>query len=130
MTDPISHFIAKLKNASVLGKPSVIFPYSKPVFAVAALLEKGEWVGEVARRGKKTGKFIEVKLRYDAEGKPRIAKVERLSKPSRRRYEKVKNIRPVRSGRGKVVLSTTKGMLFGEDARAANVGGEPLFSIW
>ncbi|TSC68162.1 MAG: small subunit ribosomal protein S8 [Parcubacteria group bacterium Gr01-1014_72] len=129
MTDPISQFITQLKNASVAHKEEIVFPYSKLVFAVAALLKEGGWVADVTRRGKKQTKTIEVKIAY-VDGGPRIQGVSRVSKPSRRIYKRSALLYPLRSGFGRYVLSTTNGILFGEDARKARVGGEVLFKIW
>ncbi|MCI0619975.1 30S ribosomal protein S8 [Candidatus Wolfebacteria bacterium] len=129
VTDPIADFIVQLKNAGAVGKASVGIPYSNVTFAVAQLLKREGYVDEVSKRGKRGKKTIEVALRYD-DDEPRITNVRRVSKPSRRVYWGVRDIRPVRQGHGLVVLSTPKGVASGADARKSGVGGEVLFELW
>ena len=81
------------------------------------------------RKGKKINKFLEIRLIYE-NGRPKIAGVERVSRLSRRMYYGVRDIRPVVSGYGSLVLTTTKGILNDAEARKERVGGEALFKIW
>lgn len=129
MTDPISDFLIRLKNASMSGRLSVSVPFSNMKFAIANLLSKKGFVGPVARKGRKNAKFLEVVLLYE-NGKSRIANVTIISKPSRRLYGKAKEIRPYRQGFGMSVFSTPMGILSDMDAKKENVGGEILFKIW
>ena len=69
-------------------------------------------------------------LAYDGDGRHKIREVKRISKPSRRVYMGVRDIRKVKNGLGKMILSTPKGILTGEEARKEHVGGEALFLIW
>ena len=73
---------------------------------------------------------MRVYLRYTKAGKHAINKVQRLSRPGRRRYVKSSDIPQVRSGFGLAVLSTNRGVLSGEQATKENVGGEILFQVW
>lgn len=129
VNDPISDFIIQLKNATMVRKEFVVVPYSKLKFAVAQKLEEKGFIGAVAKRGKKARKFLEVEMRYD-NGLARIMGVSRVSKPGRRVYVSSSAIRPVRFGKGALILSTPKGILSGEEARKEHVGGEALFKIW
>lgn len=129
VSDPISDFIIQLKNASLIGKESVALPYSKLKFAVAEKLAERGYVASVQRRGKKARKVLEVELSYN-NGVSKIKDVSRVSKPGRRVYYSVSTIRPVRFGKGALILSTPKGILTGEEARKEHVGGEALFKIW
>lgn len=128
--DPVSDFIIQLKNATAVNKDSVALPYSKLKHSVAVKLEECGYVGLVTKKGKKARKCLEVELRYEKDGTPRIGDVARVSKPGRRVYMSVSDIRPVRFGKGALILSTPKGILTGEEARKAHVGGEALFKIW
>lgn len=130
VNDPVGDFIIQLKNASMIGKPSVVVPYSKLRHAVAGKLREGGYVGEVSKRGKKVQKSLEVELRYDKAGKSTIHGVKRVSKPGRRMYRGADDILPVRYGKGALILSTPKGILSGSEARKQHVGGEALFEIW
>lgn len=127
--DHIADFINKIKTASLSRKESVTIPYSKMNLAVAELLKKEGYVGEITKKGKKVVKTIEVALVYE-NNKPKVVGAERISKLSRRMYQKSKEIRPVMQGYGMRVLTTPKGILSDKDARKENVGGEVLFTIW
>lgn len=130
VTDPIGDFIIRLKNGSDAKKPIVEVPYSKFVENVARTLKASGYVDAVDVQGKLFNKTIFVTLRYFAGTGARIHGVERVSKPSRRVYQRSADIRGHRSGFGSVVLSTPKGVLVGDDARRQKVGGEVLFKIW
>jgi small subunit ribosomal protein S8 len=129
MHDPIADMIIRIKNASDAKKESVVFPYSKLKLAILDALLKDGFIKSFGKKGKKVVKFIEVGLIYDEEG-PKITGVERMSKSSKRIYQKAKDIRKVKSGYGALILSTPKGIMTDKAAKAANTGGEALFKIW
>lgn len=127
--DPISDMLIRIKNAYSAGHESVLIPYSNVKFNIANLLQEEGFVGAVSKKGKKTKKTIGIDIKY--EGKiPRISGVSRVSKPSRRIYISVKNIRPVLQGRGALILSTPKGIMTDKSAKKEHVGGEAMFKIW
>jgi small subunit ribosomal protein S8 len=128
--DPIGDFIIRLKNAATAGHASVSVPYSKMKMAVAEALRDAGFVKAVEKRGKKVRKTIHVDLLYTKDGKPRVTSVKRLSKPGRRIYRSVREIFPVRYGKGLLVLSTPNGILTDKEARKERVGGEALFEIY
>lgn len=127
--DIISQLIITIKNGSLVGKESVLVPYSKLKDAILACLEKEGFIASYAKKTKKGQPFLEVNLIYK-DSKPKIVDVERVSKPSKRVYLGVKEIFPVKNGKGLMVLSTPKGILGGKDARKEQVGGEVLFKVW
>ena len=127
--DPIADMIVRIKNASDSRKESVVFPHSKLKLAILDVLMKNGFVKSFGKKGKKIAKFIEVVLVYE-NGKPKINGVERVSKTSKRIYQKSKDVRKVKSGMGKLILSTPKGIMTDREAKEANVGGEALFKIW
>lgn len=118
-----------MKNASLAGKETVLFPNSKIKSAILECLKKEGYISDFSKKIKKAGSFLEVKLIY-LNGKPRITEVDRISKQSRRVYFGMKDIHPIRNGSGILVLSTPKGILSGKEARREQVGGEALFKIW
>lgn len=128
--DPISDMIIKIKNASNASKDAVTMPYSKLKFAIATTLAKTGFVGAVSKRTKKGRQLLEVAIAYDDAGVPRLHDVKRASKPSRRIYKGVKDLRPVRQGYGVTLLSTPKGILTDREAKKEHVGGEVLLTIW
>jgi small subunit ribosomal protein S8 len=121
--------IVQIKNASDAKKESVVLPYSKLKLAILDTLLKEGFVKSFGKKGKKVVKFIEVALAYENE-EPKIHGVQRISKSSRRVYQKAKDIRGVKNGFGALILSTPKGIMSDKVARAEKVGGEALFKIW
>ncbi|MFZ2593185.1 MAG: 30S ribosomal protein S8 [Minisyncoccia bacterium] len=129
VNDPIGDFIVRLKNASDVGLSHVVLPYSKLKHAVADTLAASGFVGTVRKEGKDARKTLAVDLVY-TNGTPKISGVKRISKPGRRMYASVKEINPVKYGKGLLVLSTPKGIMTGGQARKEGVGGETLFEIF
>jgi small subunit ribosomal protein S8 len=131
MNDPIGDFIIRIKNAGNTGKESISVPFSKMKWAVAELLSAKGFIGSVSQKSKgDVVKSLNIVLLYDESGRPRISDVKRISKPSRRLYQKAKEIRPYRRGFGMTVFSTPKGIIADADAKKDNLGGEILFTIW
>jgi small subunit ribosomal protein S8 len=129
MTDPISDMIIRIQNGGAAQKETVLIPYSKLKFEICTLLQNHGYLKSVTKKGKKVAKFVEVELIYDGRT-PKIIGVKRVSKPSRRVYQQVSDIRKVKNGYGDSIISTPKGVLTGADARKEKVGGEVLFNIW
>ena len=127
--DPIANMLIMMKNASLAGKVSVIFPYSKLKLAIGECLVKEGYIKNISKKTGPDYPMLEAELIYN-DNKPRINEVERISKQSRRIYFGVRDIHTVRSGSGLLVLSTPKGILSGKNARKEQVGGEALFKIW
>ena len=127
ITDPISDLIIRIKNASVAGKANVAVVGSKFAENVAHLLKKSGYLSSVEKV--KDKRELLLGLVY-LSGEPRIHGVLRISKPSRRLYQKSRDIRSYKSGFGNVILSTPKGILTDVDARKLKVGWEILFKIW
>ena len=130
MKDSIADLIVKIKNANLAGHETVTVPYSAMKSSILEVLEKEGFVSGISKKGKKINKFIEVGLLYEEDKSPKISGVARVSKQSKRIYHKAKDIRPVRSSFGLLVLTTPKGILTDKEARAQKVGGEALFKIW
>jgi len=130
ITDPISDLIIRLKNGSDARKTVVSMPYSKFVENVIHTLKKAGFVEAVEKKGQDFTKTLEVSLVYIPGAGARIHGVDRISKPSRRIYQKASDIRGYKSGFGNIVLSTPKGVLTDVEAKKQNVGGEVLFKIW
>lgn len=128
-TDPIANMLVSIKNAAMVKKPSVVIPYSNLKFAIAEVLTKEGYLTTIEKRGKKVKKFIQCDIAYE-NGIAKFATVKRVSKPSRRVYKKVSELRPIRQGQGIAVLTTPKGVMTEKEAKAAQVGGELLFTLW
>lgn len=127
--DPIANMIIMMKNGSLAGKESVMFPFSNLKQAILECLKKEGFITNFTKKTRKEVPMLEVTLSYK-DKKPVIAEAERISKNSKRVYFGVGDIFPIRNGAGILVLSTPKGILSGKEARKENVGGEALFKIW
>ncbi len=126
VNDPISDFLVRLQNASMVGHTSVTLPFSAIKSAIAKILEREGYLASVSKRNNS----LVVGLSYAATGRPAINGVKRISKPSRRMYVGVRDVQPVKRGAGLLVLSTPAGVVTGKEAREKRVGGEALFEIW
>jgi small subunit ribosomal protein S8 len=130
VTDPISDLLTRIRNGQMARHAQVSIPGSKLKFEITKILaqtgyvESTQWVDE-GPQGQ-----IRVKLRYDSNNKPIIRSIKRVSKPSRRIYVGVDEIPEVLNGLGISILSTSRGLLTDRQARAANVGGELLCSVY
>lgn len=118
-----------IKNGSTASKHEVVVPFSKIKNAIAECLKKEGYVHSVSKKTKDGFPALAIGLSY-AGRTPRVNDVARISKPSRRMYMGVKEIRPYKNGRGMTVLSTPKGIMSDKEARKEMVGGEILFKIW
>ncbi|MBI2096441.1 MAG: 30S ribosomal protein S8 [Candidatus Taylorbacteria bacterium] len=128
VTDPLSSFIVGLKNAAVVRKEFFSFPYSRLILELSDVLRREGYLSSVSKRGKKGPRFIELKLARK-NGENLIHGAKRLSSPSRRQYLKANKIYPLPSG-GIMIISTTKGLLTGQEVRRERLGGEPLCAFW
>lgn len=127
--DRLANLIISLKNGGKAGKVTVLVPYTNLVGEVAKVLFNAGYIASYAKKSRAKGDVLELGVSY-IDAKPRISDVERVSKSSRRVYFGVQDIKSVKNGRGLLVLSTPKGILTGDEARKAHVGGEALFQIW
>ncbi len=127
--DPIADMIIRIKNAGMAGLPMTSIPYSRMKHDIASVLEREGYVSSVTKRAKKARKHIEIGIKYEGKS-PKIKNVDRVSKPSRRVYMGVKDMRPVRDGSGALILSTPKGIMTDKEARKNHIGGEALFIIY
>lgn len=127
VTDPVSNLIIRIKNASSAKKALVAVPHTKLVENIAHALKKTGYISSVQKN--KDTYELELGIVY-FDGNPRINGVERISKSSRRVYQKAGDIRVFRSGFGNTFLSTPKGIMVDMDAKKLKVGGEVLFKIW
>ena len=131
--DPIADMLIRIKNAQAVKNEQVVMPFSKVKFKIAGILKEAGYVSEIERKKKKAKKseheYIQLTLKYqDGQGVLNGLKI--ISRPSRRIYVKAKEIKPVRSGHGLAVVSTSKGIMNSKEARKFNLGGEMICEIW
>jgi len=129
LSDPISDFLTRLKNASRAGNDTFTAPHSKIKVQIARILaEEGYiWSQELDT----TGDFPVIKVKVKYAGKtPALTDLKRLSKPGRRHYVSVDEIPRILGGLGITILSTSRGIMTGHKARKENIGGELLAKVW
>lgn len=122
--------LTRIQNAQKVRKDIIKVPYANLDFTVAELLAKNNYLDSVAKKGRMPKRVLEIKLKYDANGKGAINGVKFISKPSRRIYSGYAPLRPVKQGYGLGVISTSKGVFTTKEARKEKVGGQLLFEIW
>ncbi|MCR9257366.1 MAG: 30S ribosomal protein S8 [Alphaproteobacteria bacterium] len=130
MTDPLGDMLTRIRNGQQARKSKVSSPYSKLRLNVLEVLKREGYIrGYVDTEVRSGIREIEVELKYH-DGAPVISEVKRVSKPGRRVYRKIKDLTPVYNGLGISILSTPRGVLSDNEARAQNVGGEVLCQIF
>lgn len=128
--DSIGDFLTIIRNGVMVGKPSVVAPYSKARFAIAQLLREEGFIRDVQTLEPQTGKKqIKVVLKY-VNGESVIHEVWRVSTPGRRVYEGCKNLKPVIGKLGVQILTTDRGIITDKQAKVYGIGGEILCAIW
>ena len=129
-TDPIADLLTRIRNAAHARKPSVDVPWARQKEEIVHVLVEEGYLGGMTVVEATPRNVLHVDLRYDAQRKPVISGLVRVSRPSLRVYVGVKDIPAVRRGLGVNVLSTPKGILVDRTARRENVGGELLCTVW
>jgi small subunit ribosomal protein S8 len=130
MNDPIGDMLTRIRNASLRGKSTVSTPASKlRAWVLDVLLEEGYIRGYDKVTGAAGHEEIVISLKY-FDGTPVIRELKRVSKPGRRVYLGVKEIPTVRQGLGLSIVSTPKGVMSDTNARANNVGGEVICTVF
>lgn len=127
--DAIGDFLTIIRNGVMVSRPFVLAPASKMRLAIAnILLEEGfiRAVDVVEQDGKN---YLKVYLKY-VDGESAIHEIQRISKPSRRTYTSIAEIKPVIGGLGLSILTTNRGVMSHKRARQENVGGELICTVW
>jgi len=130
MTDPISDFLARVRNAIMSRKTTLELPASNVKRKLAELMRDEGFLTAVGEAGTEKFRSITITLRWDPQNKPAISGMKRVSKPGQRRYVPADKIPRVRNGLGVAIISTSQGLMTDRAARKANVGGEILCEVW
>jgi small subunit ribosomal protein S8 len=128
--DPLGDMLTRIRNAQLRGKSKVNCPSSKLRSRVLDVLKQEGYIRDYATVQKGTAKAeIEIELKY-FDGAPVIREIQRVSKPGRRIYASVNTLPTVYNGLGISILSTPKGVMSDNEARAQNVGGEVICTVF
>lgn len=128
-TDPIADMLTRIRNAINVRKSEISLPHSNVKESVAKLLKDSNFIDAVSVEDARIGKTLTIRIN-DMSSNARITEITRLSKPGRRYYVKSADIPTVKQGRGVVIVSTSKGMMTGEQAKAAKIGGELICKVY
>jgi small subunit ribosomal protein S8 len=129
-SDPLSDLLNRLRNGMRAGHDRVDIPASRVKEAVLRVLADEGYIGSWRRVDEKGRPVLRVGLKYDSEGVPIVAGLQRVSRPGRRIYAPAKEIPEVLGGLGISIVSTSRGIVTGRKAREARVGGEILCNVW
>lgn len=129
-TDPIADMLTRIRNAIAVRKGTVNMPYSKLKEAVAQVLKDQNFLDAVAVTESADGyKQLTVTINSE-DSNARITEIVRMSTPGRRLYSSADEIPKVKHGRGIVVVSTSKGLMIGDDAKKQRLGGELICKVF
>ncbi len=131
-TDPIADMLIRIKNASMVRHAQAAMPSSHLREAIARILKEEGFIQDYEVLPGKVSSTLLIHLKYTRERRPRpvINNLERVSKPGRRVYYEKQDIPWVRSGMGIAIVSTSKGVMTGLQARRLGVGGELICNVW
>jgi small subunit ribosomal protein S8 len=133
MTDPVSDFLTRLRNAAKAQHHDVAIPSSKLKRELARILKEQGYIEawDVRAPGEgRPGEEIVITLKYTDDRKPVISGLKRVSRPGRRTYVDHAHIPRIQGGMGTAIISTSKGVMTGHEARIAGVGGEVVAQVW
>ena len=127
--DPITNLFNSIKNAQAVLLPQIEVDFSNLKYEIAKILERKGLVEKVSKSGKKINKTLEIVLKYE-DKIPAISGLKRVSKSGQRIYLPAHKIKSVRGGYGFSIISTSKGLMTGSEAKKQNLGGELICEIW
>jgi len=133
MSDPVSDFLTRLRNGAKAQHHDVTMPSSNLKREIARILKEQGYIDDWAVHpagGGRPGEEITVTLKYTEERQPVISGLERVSRPGRRTYVDRDHLPRIQGGMGTAIISTSKGVMTGHDARIQGIGGEVVARVW
>src|SRR5918911_4659600 len=121
-TDPIADFLTRIRNGLIADHDEVEMPASTFKAEIARILSEQGYVEDFEVEPGRVGRVLRVRLRYTEDRKPVISGLERISKPGRRRYVGATEVPKVLGGMGTTIVSTSRGVMTGHEARRTGVG--------
>jgi small subunit ribosomal protein S8 len=130
MTDPIADFLTRIRNGLEADFEYVDIPASKFKTEVARILREQGYIEDYSTGPARVGQTLRVRLKYTEERAPVITGLKRVSRPGRREYVAAGQVPKVQGGMGTAIVSTSKGVMTGHEARQQGIGGEVLAYVW
>jgi small subunit ribosomal protein S8 len=130
LSDPVSDYLTRIRNGLSSQHREVEVPASRLKKEMSRILKEQGYIVDYALEPRPVGETIRIQLKYTEDRQPVITGMERVSRPGRRRYVKGTEVPRVLGGMGTTIVSTSRGVMSGHDARAQRVGGEVIAYIW
>ena len=130
VSDPVADLLTRIRNALQANHELVELPSSRFVSEVARILAEQGYIERFEVEPARVGQTLRVQLKYTDDRRPVITGMKRISRPGRRTYVGAAEVPKVLGGMGTAILSTSKGVMTGHDARREGVGGEVLAHVW
>jgi small subunit ribosomal protein S8 len=130
MTDPIADFLTRIRNGIGADRDDVEIPASRFKAELARILREQGYIEEFEVEPGRVGEVIRVRLKWTQDRASVITGLQRVSRPGRRTYVDATHIPKVQGGMGTAIISTSRGVMTGHDARRAGVGGEVVAYVW
>lgn len=130
MSDPIADLLTRIRNASRVGHATVDIPRSNVKVEIVRVLKLEGFIADFTVTDTPAPGMIRVELKYTQDREPVLQGLRRVSKPSFRVFRGASDLKPIRSGLGVSIVSTSRGVMTGKAARTQKVGGEVICEIW
>ena len=130
LTDPISDYLTRVRNALTADHPDVEVPSSRLKKEISRILTEQGYISGFEVEPTAVGEVIRVQLKYTDDRRPVIAGMRRVSRPGRRHYVNRDQVPRVQGGMGTAIVSTSTGVMTGHEATAKGVGGEVVAYVW
>jgi small subunit ribosomal protein S8 len=130
LTDPITDYLNRIRNALQAEHEDVAIPASRLKREMTRILKEQGYITDFSVEPGQKGEEIKVRLRYTEKRDPVISGMERVSRPGRRRYVANGDVPRVFGGMGTTIMSTSRGVMTGHEARQRGVGGEVVAHVW
>ena len=130
VTDPIADLLTRIRNGLQADHDVVEIPASRFKTEIARILTEQGYVEDYATEAGRVGDVLRVRLKYTQDRQPVITGMRRVSRPGRRTYVRADEVPKVLGGMGTAIISTSKGVMTGHEARREGVGGEVVAQVW
>jgi small subunit ribosomal protein S8 len=130
MTDPIADFLTQIRNALHASQDVVDVPASSFKAELARILSEQGYIEGYSTEPARVGQVLRLRLKYTDDRRPVISGLRRISRPGRRNYVGHGDVPKVLGGMGTAIVSTSRGVMTGHEARRAGVGGEVVAQVW
>ena len=130
LTDPISDYLTRIRNAMRADHEQVEIPSSRLKREMTRILKEQGYIVDYTVEPTAVGEVVKIELKYTEERRPVITGIQRVSRPGRRRYANHEQVPRVQGGMGTAIVSTSRGVMTGHEARHKGVGGEVVAYVW